>query len=153
MRKSFISSYLGIFFLFIFFNSNAQNAIESQALSTAKSMNISTQQQALDALRKQGISEGQARQMARMRGVDFDSFLNTYFSNSSNTNLQANALSNTNSNFWNSINSNNNVVDSIKIQSVLFADTITKFDTTLNILIKKDSINFFGYDIFLNNPF
>ncbi len=65
-----------LFLSFAFFNASfAQNATESQVLNTAKSMNISTQQQALEALKQKGISESQARQMARMRGVDFDSFL------------------------------------------------------------------------------
>ena len=48
---------------------------EAQILSEAKSRNINSQQEALEALSAQGISENQARQLARMRGIDFDTFL------------------------------------------------------------------------------
>lgn len=148
MRKSFISSNLGIFFLFIAFNSNAQSSIESQALSSAKSMNITTQQQALDALRKQGISEGQARQMARMRGVDFDTFLNTYFTNNttpiSNTSGSA-ILPTTNI-------SANNVVDAIQVQAAPLVTGLTQENLPTSIT-KAEADRFFGYEIFLNNPF
>ena len=71
---------LFVFLLFPFalLAQNSSETIEKQVLSQAQAMNISTQQQALDALKSRGISESQARQMARMRGVDFDSFLSNY---------------------------------------------------------------------------
>ena len=58
---------------------------EAQLLEEAESRNITSQQDALAALSAQGISENQARQLARMRGIDFDSFLATYFPASSAT--------------------------------------------------------------------
>ena len=42
------------------------------AIDEAKRRNISTQQEALQALAENGITEAQARQMARVRGIDFD---------------------------------------------------------------------------------
>lgn len=148
MFKLFIRCCSAFIFLLITYSSNAQSAVESQVLSSAKSMNINTQQQALNALRKQGISEGQARQLARMRGVDFDSFLNTYFTNnavpSTDTNGSA-ILPTTNI-------SSNNVVDAIQVQAAPLIIGQTQENTATSIT-KTDADRFFGYEIFLNNPF
>jgi protein involved in polysaccharide export with SLBB domain len=134
---------------FAFFNASiAQNATESQVLNTAKSMNISTQQQALEALKQKGISESQARQMARMRGVDFDSFLATYFTSSTpNTaNSSGSAI------LPSSIVSTTNVVDAMQVQSTPVLVGVSQ-ENTLSAITKAEADRFFGYEIFLNNPF
>ena len=134
---------------FAFFNASiAQNATESQVLNTAKSMNISTQQQALEALKQKGISESQARQMARMRGVDFDSFLATYFTSSTpNTaNSSGSAI------LPSSIVSTSNVVDAMQVQSTPVLVGVSQ-ENTLSAITKAEADRFFGYEIFLNNPF
>jgi protein involved in polysaccharide export with SLBB domain len=134
---------------FAFFNASfAQNATESQVLNTAKSMNISTQQQALEALKQKGISESQARQMARMRGVDFDSFLATYFTSSTpNTaNSSGSAI------LPSSIVSTTNVVDAMQVQSTPVLVGVSQ-ENTISAITKAEADRFFGYEIFLNNPF
>jgi protein involved in polysaccharide export with SLBB domain len=134
---------------FTFFNASfAQNATESQVLNTAKSMNISTQQQALEALKQKGISESQARQMARMRGVDFDSFLATYFTSSTpNTaNSSGSAI------LPSSIVSTSNVVDAMQVQSTPVLVGVSQ-DAQPTLITKAEADRFFGYEIFLNNPF
>ncbi len=134
---------------FTFFNASfAQNATESQVLNTAKSMNISTQQQALEALKQKGISESQARQMARMRGVDFDSFLATYFTSSTpNTaNSSGSAI------LPSSIVSKTNVVDAMQVQSTPVLVGVSQ-ENTISAITKAEADRFFGYEIFLNNPF
>jgi protein involved in polysaccharide export with SLBB domain len=134
---------------FAFFNASiAQNATESQVLNTAKSMNISTQQQALEALKQKGISESQARQMARMRGVDFDSFLATYFTSS--TPNSANPSGSTI--LPSSIVSTTNVVDAMQVQSTPVLVGVSQ-ENTLSAITKAEADRFFGYEIFLNNPF
>jgi protein involved in polysaccharide export with SLBB domain len=134
---------------FTFFNASfAQNATESQVLNTAKSMNISTQQQALEALKQKGISESQARQMARMRGLDFDSFLATYFTGSTpNTaNSSGSAI------LPSSIVSTTNVVDAMQVQSTPVLVGVSQ-ENTISAITKAEADRFFGYEIFLNNPF
>ena len=138
-----------LFLSFAFLNASfAQNATESQVLNTAKSMNISTQQQALEALKQKGISESQARQMARMRGVDFDSFLATYFTGStSNTaNSSGSAI------LPSSIASTTNVVDAMQVKSTPVIVGASQ-DAQPTLITKAEADRFFGYEIFLNNPF
>lgn len=147
MYKSLIKRYLSIVFLFINIFSFAQTTIETQALNTAKSMNINTQQQALDALKSKGISESQARQMARMRGVDFDSFLANYFTNSSaNTTVNAGVIPS------NLVNSSSNVVDALNVTTTPILVGVSQ-DNTPTKITKAEADKYFGYEIFLNNPF
>lgn len=132
---------LVIFFLFPFiaFAQNTNESIENQALSEAQAMDITTQQQALDALKKRGIDENQARQIAKMRGIDFDQFLRSNFKTMGDSLLK-------------------------KSSSNVFADPPLKVTPTLMqlgeiqeknpISISKSDIDkHFGYDIFINNPF
>lgn len=125
---------------------NASTAVvENQALTEAKQLNITTQQQALDALKKRGIDENQARQMARMRGIDFDSFLKSNFTNSPIVSIIATPDSN--------IQTNSSIVSDINktVSAPIVIGTIQ--DTTKTTLTKAESDKYFGYDIFLNNPF
>ncbi len=127
----------------------AQSATEAQVLSTAKSMNISSQQQALDALKSKGISETQARQMARMRGVDFDSFLSNYFTSAPSA---ANSNISTGTILPSTINATNNVVDSLNVTSTPMITGVSQ-ENTLSAITKAEADKYFGYEIFLNNPF
>ena len=52
---------------------------EAQILQEAANRNITSKAAALEALAAEGITEGQARQLARMRGIDFNTFIATYF--------------------------------------------------------------------------
>jgi protein involved in polysaccharide export with SLBB domain len=134
---------------FAFFNASiAQNATESQVLNTAKSMNISTQQQALEALKQKGISESQARQMAKLRGVDFDSFLATYFTSSTPNKSNSSGSSI----FQNTGIKLSDVTDTLKIKATsILSDSSQEAQPTLITIAEAD--RFFGYEIFLNNPF
>jgi len=127
----------------------AQSATEAQVLSTAKSMNISSQQQALDALKSKGISESQARQMARMRGVDFDSFLSNYFTSTPNA---ANTSISTGTILPSTINATNNVIDTVNIKATPMIIGVSQ-ENTLSAITKAEADKYFGYEIFLNNPF
>ena len=52
---------------------------EAQILQEAANRNITSKAAALEALAAEGITEGQARQLARMRGIHFNTFIATYF--------------------------------------------------------------------------
>jgi protein involved in polysaccharide export with SLBB domain len=129
--------FIVLLFPLAIFAQNANVAIQNQALSEAKALNITTQQQALDALKQKGIDENQARQMARMRGIDFDSFLKSNFTSSP-------ALA-------------------ASTAPVILSDAGTVVSTPIIVgniqdnaqttITKAEADKFFGYDIFLNNPF
>ena len=51
---------------------------QEEILKEADNRNISTKQQVLNELAQNGISEQAAREMAVMRGIDFDTFLKDY---------------------------------------------------------------------------
>ena len=54
---------------------------EQQVLEEAKAQNINSRSDALAALQANGISESEARQLARQQGLDYDDFLASYFPN------------------------------------------------------------------------
>jgi len=139
---------LSFLFPLVTFAQNTNEAIEKQALSEAQAMDITTQQQALDALKKKGIDENQARQMARMRGIDFDNFLKSNFksynSSPTGTNVQPAQIANNNTNAIASEASN------IVSTPIIVGNIQDKTPTTIT---KAEADKFFGYDIFLNNPF
>ncbi|MGB0255353.1 MAG: hypothetical protein ACPF95_04190, partial [Flavobacteriaceae bacterium] len=59
--------------------SYAQSPTENAVLKEAERRNIVTVDQALKTLKENGISESQARIIAREKGISFDEFLNTNF--------------------------------------------------------------------------
>jgi len=108
---------------------------ETQILNEAKARNISSKQQAISALAEEGISENQARQLARMRGIDFDTFLNTYFSVDDSAKLTE-------------MTSSLPVVTSITLDTL---PSVTASETMVPSEVVTSS--FFGYEIFKQNPF
>ena len=75
--------YILIFFSFFGFSQTNEGLI-NQAAQTAKSQNITTQAQAIQALAASGMTESQARQLAAQRGISYDELLNDYFSDEIN---------------------------------------------------------------------
>ena len=51
---------------------------EQDIISEANRLKISSRQEAISALSDKGISESQAKEMARIRGIDFEVFLADY---------------------------------------------------------------------------
>jgi len=112
---------------------------EQDIISEANRLKISSRQEAISALSDKGISESQAKQMAQIRGIDFEAFLDQYLK------------SNKGASEKNSINTiANNVVTELKVALPL-NDTIVAPDPTE--VVEKVVDNYFGYDIFVNNPF
>ena len=71
------------FFIIVLFSfvgfSQTNEAVINQAVQTAKSKNITTKSQAVKALEASGMTENQARPLARQRGLSYDQLLNQYF--------------------------------------------------------------------------
>ena len=116
--------------------SQTDEEILNQVIQTVKSQNITTKSQALDALRANGMSELQARQLAVQRGISFDQFIKELFpiENSKNTDI-----------------SENLEFDNDK------EDEVEDSNEKENNITEENSENidpkYFGYDIFKNNPY
>ena len=52
---------------------------EQDIISEANRLKISSRQEAISALSDKGISESQAKEMARIRGIDFEVFFGRLF--------------------------------------------------------------------------
>ena len=133
--------FLSTIMCFVLLSTYAQS--EQDVVREADRLEISSRQEAINALASKGISLTQAQEMARLRGIDFDTFLENY--------LKSNKKSGTVSNA--SQGMGNDVVTRIKTMAIdsIPKDSLPNFDK--KIIREKDSIDYFGYDIFINNPF
>lgn len=128
-------------FLFIILTASfsyAQIPNEETLLKEAARRNITTPEQALSELRKNGIDENQARALARQQGISMDEFLTTNFAS-------ANALS----------NSSSALPKDPDTSLFLLNDSIPPMLEEYGVnedVFKADSL-YFGYDIFDKNPF
>ena len=117
---------------------------EGQVLQEAKARNITNRTQAMDAMKANGISEAQARQMARKQGINYDDFLNSYFPNQENKSSDS-SNEDPDSSF---------LEESVDDQSV---DDKSVDDESEDEIIKTSALkprgNYFGYNIFNKNPF
>tara|TARA_Y200000002_G_scaffold150198_2_gene124174 strand:- start:37683 stop:40310 length:2628 start_codon:yes stop_codon:yes gene_type:complete len=117
--------------------SQTNEAVINQAIQTAKSQNITTQSQVLEVLKANGMTELQARQLAVMRGISYDQFVNELFPNDSLVGLAVDLER----------NSNLDLGEEIEEGSDEEKDNEDVVD------IEDDGPNYFGYDIFDNNPY
>jgi len=126
-----------LFLLFLTSSSNSFAQNQQDILNEAKKKNVYSQSQVKEELSKRGISENQARQMARMRGIDYDTFLQTYFGEDLSTvSTQTPQV---------------NILKDTTLPTVLIEE---EQSDPLVILSRPESDKkFFGYDIFDNNPF
>ena len=122
---------------------------EGQVLQEAKARNITNRNQAMDAMKANGISEAQARQMARKQGINYDDFLNSYFPNQEN-----NTSDPSNEDPDSSFLEESSDDDSVDDETV---DDETVEDESEDEVIKTSALkprgNYFGYNIFNKNPF
>ena len=116
--------------------SQTNEVIINQAVQTAKSQNITTKSQAVKALEASGMTENQARQLARQRGLSYDQLLNQYFTDDANNNFPSNDPDS-------KILQDKNETD--------FEDE--EIPDKSDFRAKGQIANYFGYNIFENNPF
>jgi polysaccharide export outer membrane protein len=131
MRKILIT----LFLFFSLFQLHSQT--EQDITSEANRLEINSREQAISALASKGISLSQAKEMAQLRGIDFDTFLENYLK--TNASAPSTIVTNTNS---------NDVVSELKVVSL---DSIKR--PSKEIKDEKEFKKYFGYDIFINNPF
>ena len=111
---------------------------EQDVISEANRLGINSREKAIKELSARGISESQAKEMAQLRGIDFDSFLDNYLKNNNAGSKAAKATV------------SNDVVTDLKVTS---APVVVSVPTPPKVVVEKDIKNYFGYDIFVNNPF
>jgi protein involved in polysaccharide export with SLBB domain len=133
MRKILIT----LFLFFSLFQLNSQT--KQDAISEANRLNISSKQDALNSLNSKGISESQVRKMAKLRGIDYDTALAEYLKSKAST--PNTAIATTNS---------NEVVSELEVVSLTPIAAIPLKDLAVT---EKEAKEYFGYDIFINNPF
>ena len=111
---------------------------EQDVISEANRLEINSREKAISELASRGISESQAKEMAQLRGIDFDSFLDNYLKNNNAGSKAAKATV------------SNDVVTDLKVTS---APLVVSVPTPPKVVVENDIKNYFGYDIFVNNPF
>ena len=120
--------------------SQSNNAQINQALNTAKANNINSKSDVENALRQNGISESQARALARQKGVSYEEILNSNFTDSAVISEDS--------------PKDPNVSDLKTNTDSLLVDISDKNETPKTISTKEEASNtYFGYDIFKNNPY
>ena len=134
---------LYIFILISCFSfSQTNEVLINQAVQTAKSQNITTQSQAVKALEASGMTENQARQLARQRGLSYDQLLNQYFKDDSSSDNTSGSDPDS------SILEENEVSDNDAETEEADEDS-----DDIDFRIKGQTRNYFGYNIFKNNPY
>tara|TARA_B100000963_G_scaffold360524_1_gene391730 strand:- start:19236 stop:21863 length:2628 start_codon:yes stop_codon:yes gene_type:complete len=107
----------------------------NQASQVVKSENITTKSQALDAMKANGMTETQARQLASQRGISYDQLINELFPNENSENPNKEEIPEPDGTEENEEDSN----EEEKIVNELDGE--------------NDRPKYFGYDIFNNNPY
>ena len=110
---------------------------EQDVISEANRLEINSRDKAISELAARGISESQAKEMAQLRGIDFDSFLDNYLKNNKAGSKAAKATV------------SNDVVTELKVVPLETVQMVTPKE----VVEPKEVENYFGYDIFVNNPF
>ena len=111
---------------------------KQDAISEANRLKISSKQ-AIRCFERKGVSESQVRELAKLRGIDYDTALAEYLnSKGASTNT---AVATTNS---------NEVVSELKVVSLTPVAGEPLKDSAVT---EKEVKGYFGYDIFINNPF
>ena len=124
--------------VFLLFSTISFSQTEQDVISEANRLGINSREKAIKELSARGISESQAKEMAQLRGIDFDTFLDDYLKNNKVSSKAAKATV------------SNDVVTDLKVTS---APVVVPVPTTPKVVVEKDIENYFGYDIFVNNPF
>jgi len=110
---------------------------EQDVILEANRLEINSREKAISELASRGISESQAKEMAQLRGIDFDSFLDNYLKNNKSGSKATKATV------------PNDVVTDLKVVPL---DTVQML-TPKEVVEPKEVEDYFGYDIFVNNPF
>ena len=121
-----------IFVLLIFISSQLFSQTAEQLASQAASMGITSEEDIIKELQKRGMTVEDARKMAMIQGIDYDEYISKIIvkGDASATTLPT--------------------VSEIVFQTDTSQNTLDLIPSEIE---NTDSLKYFGYDIFLNNPF
>ena len=145
--------YLLILFYLLLTYKQVKSQTLNQVNSALESRGIDSKSEILRELSKRGMSEDDARRMASVYGLSYDQYISKYIKNpntiSNNTTQAVTSNVNQVSNLQNDIVESNIVSEEAqkKIEEVE-EEVILE-----NVKEVSKSLNFYGYDIFLNNPY
>ena len=128
-----IKNILVLLLILIPYISNSQS-LEDIA-NQASSMGISTQSDVLNELARRGMTEADARRMAAVYGISYDEYMSTYILNTISSEIVSPVVSEL---------TIDTMIVPLEVQEELIEEK------TEDII---ESMSYFGYDIFLNNPF
>ena len=144
--------YLLIVFNLFLIHYHVSSQSLSQVNSALEARGIESKNDILNELSKRGMSEDDARRMASVYGLSYDEYISRYITNSpSNTSSSISQPT--------SVNQVDIVADAISENKNLSENLENKIeDVEEKIIIDnvkeiEKSLDFFGYDIFLNNPY
>ena len=121
----------------LLFSTISFSQTEQDVISEANRLEINSREKAISELASRGISESQAKEMAQLRGIDFDTFLDNYLKNNNAGSKVAKATV------------SNDVVTDLKVVPLETVQMVTPKE----VVEPKEVEDYFGYDIFVNNPF
>jgi len=121
----------------LLFSTISFSQTEQDVISEANRLEINSREKAISELASRGISESQAKEMAQLRGIDFDSFLDNYLKNNKAGSKATKATV------------SNDVVTDLKVVPLNTVQMVTPKE----VVEPKEVEDYFGYDIFVNNPF
>ena len=121
----------------LLFSTISFSQTEQDVISEANRLEINSREKAISELASRGISESQAKEMAQLRGIDFDTFLDNYLKNNNAGSKAAKATV------------SNDVVTDLKVVPLNTVQMVTPKE----VVEPKEVEDYFGYDIFVNNPF
>ena len=121
----------------LLFSTISFSQTEQDVISEANRLEINYREKAISELAARGISESQAKEMAQLRGIDFESFLDNYLKSNAGKSKSGTPTK------------INDVVTDLKVVPL---DTL-EIVTPKEVIKPKEIEGYFGYDIFVNNPF
>lgn len=132
------SSFTCIILLLLTICFNGYSQSEQQVKQELEKRGINTQEEILSELRKRGMSEDDARRQARLYGLDYDEYIRKYISkNEKPASLESIQKIERDTIDYNSEKQDNN----------------SQKAETIQIEQKQEGLDYFGYNIFNNNPF
>ena len=119
---------------------NLSAQTEIQIANELENLGIETMFDVNTELARRGMSEAEARKMARVYGLDYDMYLEKYILNVEEANKENNEVAH---------------VDSLTVSKLDYDYTLPIIETVDTLLIKDpiSDLEYFGYEIFNNNPF
>ena len=121
----------------LLFSTISFSQTEQDIISEANRLGVNSREKAIKELSARGISESQAKEMAQLRGIDFESFLDNYLKFNAGKSKSGTPTK------------INDVVTELKVVPLDTKEIVTPKE-----VIKPEEIeDYFGYDIFVNNPF